>query len=311
MTISLSSYIIRVKVKNKDKNTYAQIDSFDGKSDLLDEFKSYLSNLSTKSSLDEKQRKLIGVNKISSDSRLLNGIVETGEYGYESDLKNKDTGVISYTRKIDEAEMLPFYFLISVPKNAHEAILILQRFRQFGIRKYLLNDFNNYFASKYANFGIEINPLVPETLIQQYLDNGKVFKIRFIRNGVHEDLADAYDEQGEIELEGYTELVVSAKRNSRIPLLNTIRECLKGNKQLNKLVEIHDFDYDNVKVELVVNKKHRTINLGSLQRIRSNYDVTNLVKINQNGHPSFESIDSVGRDLLGDLSETVYGKPND
>lgn len=61
---------------------------------------------------------------------------------------------------------------------------------------------------------------------------------------------------------------------------------------------------------MVVNKKHRIINLGSQRKIRANYDVTDMVKIDLDGHPSFQSIDEAGRDLLEDLSELIYGKPN-
>lgn len=308
MAISLSSYLIRIK--NKESGMYAQLDSFDGKSDLLGELRYYFSTLSTKSSHDKKHKKIMSTHNITAFGRLLNGIVETGEYGYESTLKNKDTGAISHKRTTDEAEMLPFYVLIKIPKNVHEGILILQRFKQFGIRKYLLNDFNNYIAIKYPSFAVEIEPLVPDTLIQQYLNEGFIFKIRFISYKIHKDITDKYYSQGEKELPGYEEYVISAKRNGKLPFLEIVRAHINNYPNSNKLIELSNFNYDNTKIDMVVNKKHRIINLGNQQKIRANYDITDQVKINIDGHPLFDSIDAIGMDLLDDLSEMIYGKTN-
>jgi len=165
---SLSSYTIRVK--DKTNNSYVPIDLFDGKDDLFNIINSYLSDPSTNSSLNSKQRKLLSVSKIFSKDRALNGIIETGEYGYESKMYNIKTDSTSYNRQTHDAEMLPFYFLINLPKNTDEGVLILQRFKQFGIRKHFLEVLNTNFSLKYPSFRIEINPLVPEYLMLVSID---------------------------------------------------------------------------------------------------------------------------------------------
>ena len=146
---SLSSYTIRVK--NEAKKSYERIDNLNGGTDLFNILNDYLSNRKANLAHDRKHKKLLGVDKIISKDRLLNGIIETGDYGYESNLKNIDLGSISHKRKINEAEMLPFYYLMHLPKNNDEGIVILQRFKQFGIRKHLLDDFRDYFTSKYSS----------------------------------------------------------------------------------------------------------------------------------------------------------------
>lgn len=300
---SLSSYTIRVK--DEAKKSYEQIDNLNGGTDLLNILNDYLSNRKVNLAHDRKHKKLLGVEKLISMDRLLNGIIETGDYGYESNLKNIDRGSISYKRKIDEAEMLPFYYLIHLPKNNDEGIVILQRFKQFGIRKHLLDDFTEYFTSKYPNLNIEINPLVPETLIQQSFYNGRIIKIRFIKFEIPKEIEDAYDNPNHKEIEGQTELSVSVKRNDNLPILNPILEYLKGNRALNKIVELQDFNYEDIKVELMVNKTHRTISLTNLNKVRAYYDITDKVKEDKGGHPSFESIDKIARELLKDLNEAL------
>lgn len=303
-SFSLASYAIRVK--DKKRNLYVpQIDNFAGGADIFDIFDRYLNILKNNLAHDHKHKKLMQVIYLNSNHRILNGIIETGEYGYESNLCDINSGSVSHRRQIHEAEMVPFYSLISLPRKVDEGIIILQRFKQFGIRKVLLGDFNNYFASQCPNFSIEVNPLIPEQLVSQYLHDGRITKIRFIRFSIPRDVADAYDVQGHVEEEGYTELVVSARRNKHIPILGRIHEFLNGNRELRGLIELQNFEYDTVKVEVEINKNHRTIDLANLHKIRAYYDITEEVQISDSGHPSFDSIDTVAMRLLGDLSEAI------
>lgn len=306
---SLSSYTIRVK--DKGEKSYEQIDQLNGGEDLLKVLSTFLSERKVNSSLDPKQKKLLSVNRLISNDRLLNGIIETGDYGYESNLRDIHLNSISYKRGIDDAEMLPFYFLMHLPKNTDEGIVILQRFKQFGIRKHLLEDFRDYFTSKYPNLNVEINPLVPEVLIRQSFYNGRIIKIRFIQFKIPKEIEDVYDNPDHEEIEGHTELSVSVKRNDNLPIVGPILDFLKGNRALNKIVELHDFNYEDIKVELMVNKNHRTISLTNLNKVRAYYDITDKVKLDKSGHPSFESIDNIGRELLEDLIKAIQkGNPD-
>lgn len=301
---SLASYSIRVK--DKKRNSYVpRIDNFAGGADIFDIIDRYLNNLKNNLAHDHEHKKLMRVIRLNSNQRILNSIIETGEYGYESNLCDINNGSVSHKRQIHEAEMMPFYFLISLPRNVDEGIIILQRFKQFGIRKILLEDFNNYFTSQCPNFSIETNPLIPEQLVSQYLHDGRITKIRFIRFNIPKDIADAYDTQDHVEEGGYTELIASAKRNKYLPIFGRIQEFLNGNRELRRIIELQNFEYDTVKVEVEINKNHRTIDLANLHKIRAYYDITEEVLISDSGHPSFDSIDNVAMRLLKDLSEAM------
>ena len=204
--------------------------------------------------------------------------------------------------------MLPFYFLLYLPKRANEGIVLLQRFKQFGIRTIFLQDINQYFSLQYPNLEIEMNPLVPEQLINQYLD-GRIIKLRFIRFNFPEDLADfIYNNQNHVEEEGSTEYVVSVKRGGNINLKERFHEVVDGRRNLKDLIEIQkiqNFDYDNVKIEVMIGKNRRTIDLSHLDRIRAYYDITNDIILGDNGHPDFDSINSIAEQLLKDLLNSI------
>ena len=202
--------------------------------------------------------------------------------------------------------MLPFYFRLWVPAKKDEALLVLQRTGQFGIRKALWQAICKYFEAKHNAFAPSIHPLIPEQVVKQNLERGHVTKIRFVRFGVRSDIADAYDTQDHVEEIGTMQLVVTARRGKTLPLVGRLKDVVSGKRQLQNMIELQDFPYDTVKVELNVNGRTRTVDLGNLGRARAYYDVDKDVKRGANGHPLFDSIDKVAEELLTDIRKHVY-----
>lgn len=311
--IALSSYTIRFKDKRKIGkmnnliNSYASLDNLENV-DTFDIIKNYLNRLQHNLSNDHGEKILMRVTNYNTYNRKCDGIIETGIYGYESDLYDIETDTISHRKKVNEAEMLPFYFLISLPKNANEGIILFQRFGKFGIRTVFSRDFRNYFASQVKNFSVEINPLVPETLVKYYIEEGSLKKIRFIKFEIPRDIADALNQSHE-EQEGYIELTVAAKRNNQLPGMSIIRDFFEGRRDLNKLIELQDFEYDTIKVELEAGGERRVIDLSDWLKIRAYYDITGDVELNGGGHPYYSSIHKIAMNLHDELF-IVIGKHN-
>jgi len=299
----LASYTIRLRDRPSD--TYQLLGNFTGPNDLLAVFNQYLANRQATYSHDTASQKLLRVLQFASQSRSISGVVETGEYGYESTLYDVQTAAVSYQRTTNDAEMLPFYFLAHVPAQRDEGVLLLERMGQLGIRKVFLGDFIDYFHQYHPSIDVEFNPLVPQQLVTQYLQGGRVTKLRFIRFSVPSDITDAYDRGGHEEEAGYIEFVVHARRNRRIPIISRIRDVVDGRRQVSNMIEIRGFEYDSVKVEIEMEGNRRTIDLSNLMKLRAQYDVTPDIQIGANGHPVFSSIDAVAKRLLEDLLSSM------
>ena len=295
---SLATYTIRIK--DKIRNSYVPVNNIQNIADFIDVMKDYLSDRHANLIHQQEQRKLLRIRNFTSRNRVFCGIIETGEYGYEAELYDINTSITTHRRRTSEAEMLPFYFLMFLPQNADEGILILQRFKQYGIKTIFERDINEYVNSRFNSLELQIYPLVPSQLIEQYLNNGRILKLRFIRFSFPPDIADAYDSQSHIEDEGYTEYVISARRKGHIPIVGRILEIINGQRQLNELIEIREFEYDNVKIEIDINGNRRTIDLSDISKLRAYIDVSD-VRLGDDGHPLFESINQVAQKLLQDL----------
>ena len=256
-------------------------------------------------SVNARNQKLLRVLQSGLQNRTIGGVVETGEYGYEAELYDVEADAVSYQRTANDAEMVPFYFLVYLPTQRDEGVLILQRRAQYGIRTVFLQDFTQYFKEFDSTIQVEINPLVPQNLIDQYLQDGRLTKVRFIRFAIPTDVADAFEGGGHIEESGHTELVVSAGRNQRLPLLGRIRDVVNRRRDVNEMIELHDFGYETVKVELEVAGSRKTVDLSNVMKLRAYYDITSELEVGTNGHPVFTSIDGIARDLMGRLLDTL------
>jgi hypothetical protein len=299
--ISLGAYSLRVKDSSGE---FVNVDEVTSELDLLEILKEYLKNLKKQFSHDSREKKLLRVLQLTARNRILNGLIETGEYGFESNLYDLGRKAVSHKRNIQEAEMLPFYFLVEIPKDSDHGIILLQRFKQYGMRRILMESLRAHFSVNYPDLKIYVAPLIPGSMVKRYLTEGRITKVRFVSHTITSDIADAYDSGTGRQEGGQLELVLRAKRDGWLPLRGRLRAFLDKKRKLSNFVELEDFKYDDVKIEVELNRNRRTVDLSNLQKIRAYIDVSDQIKIMPNGHPSFESIDYVAKELLNDLKET-------
>jgi hypothetical protein len=96
-------------------------------------------------------------------------------------------------------------------------------------------------------------------------------------------------------------------REIRQKIRHALHEFFTGKKQLGKLIALKEtnFKYSDIKVRSKVRGSSRTLDLAQLNRLRSYYDVTDEVVLDKTGHPEFESIDSLARELSKKLKKNM------
>ncbi len=129
--ITVSLYAIRITPKRQAKSkSELPVDCFDGTHDLLDVFKAAFEKLhSSTGGLDEGNRRLTIPQPMNVDpkNRIMHGVLEVGGYGYGSSLRDKN-GKEKYRRKPTDAEMVPLYARIWIPKGQSYAIVPREQF---------------------------------------------------------------------------------------------------------------------------------------------------------------------------------------
>jgi len=300
-SIGLAAFAIRIR--NRRNRQSCDLDSFTPGIDFIDVLTRYLTNDQA------RHRKLSGLLKVfkfenlDASGRIVKGIVKTGEYGYESDLIDAQTGLDTHHRTSDEAELLPFYFLALIPSGSDEGILLLQRFKQFGITSIFREIVQRQFNKAFKNHSIEINPLVPDQVLNRIIDESRIVKARFIKFRLPTDTAERLA-AGHREDQFEVEYTIKAKQKNHVPLTERIKASMRNETDSN-ILELENFEYDNVKIEVEVGDKLRTIDLSDLSRVSPNFDITEQVIIGPNGHPTFQSIDQQASQLVGSLREAI------
>lgn len=289
-----------------------RLDLFEILKDCLEEDKS--------ESNEKKQKAWYFSNLIiDSDKRLITGIIHAGEYGYETKLYNVETSE-ERKRLSNEAELLPHYFLIYIPRNDRHGYMILQRFQNLGIKTIIEDILKTALSQNVSNYKLVINNALPKRLFDEIIDRVTVKEVRYTKYVTTPYPTDEADtlvpNDGEtVNSDNYVIEQVFKSRN-----MGGFISSL-GKKLLNRfnedgdlrqlLVEELNLDADGNEISVVVDDENssRTITLFNNRAIKLDYnnrlfpyfDVSDEVQCDKTGHPVFSSIDSVAKDYLNIL----------
>jgi len=301
-SITLAFYSIRVTQARGEE--FQNVSQYDEACDLNEDFLAFITNFSRVPSLDTENQKRLKIGRSEVNGRITFGIVETGEYGYESNLVNVDNEQITHTRQINEAEMLPFFFSIIVPRNANEALVCLQRLGQRGIKTVFSTAFQNFFIERHPNFRIQFNEIIPDIILDNLINHGIIKKIHLVKFGIPDNIEDVFDQQ-QREIGINTELVLSAGRRGRLNLIPRFVDVVQHQRMTTNFIEVQGFNYDNVKLDFELFGKKRIVDLSDLENLSAYYDISREVQIGHNGHPVYDSIKNIASERLSELMRAI------
>lgn len=301
MNFFLATYTIRVFKKVGKESTQKtkesrplNIDNFDkDKSDLFDIARKFLLTLRKQPINNIEKKKVLKLIKYKSnrEKRIITGVFESGYYGLAGNLIDVEN-YSSRKKKSTEADAKPYFFLIYLPQNRDEGILVLEMIGNHGIKKIITNHFCKEFKESYPGYYSEISSLIPEEIIRQIINDGIVKKLRFVRFRKPSDRADTL-KNIHFEEPVQVELVVSGKNlNVKEKLLSVFN---KGS-QVHNLIELadSDFDYDTIKTEIHTgNDRRKTLDLSDFINAKNSIDITDKIKLVSGGHPEFSTIENV------------------
>lgn len=306
--IYLMPYYVHARLKrHKD---FLPLGEIPGGHQLSALFNAYLSSRKTEILHDDQAQRLLSVVTTKVDDGMTSGTLRTGLYGYESDFIDIETQQIAYQRKTTHAEMLPFYFVGCFPDKSNTGLLLIERFGVNSAKGTLVKDFQAYLdgctPSSSSKVMLDFEPVVPAETARHWIEEGRVFKIRLIRNSAPSDLADEVQQKNlPMPQIGEAELWWKVERNQAFPpqWVQRLLRVLDGSLSVGEVLELQSFEPDRIKVELAVDGKQRTIDLVDSTKVRAWYDVSNQVDRGNDGHPTFGSIDAVARQIVRQLQQ--------
>jgi hypothetical protein len=299
--VSLVLYVARIRSVEDKK--YLNLDNIGGKSliRVFDEYCTERKNISCNDGL----KKAINIKTINTTANSFSGQLEMGNYGYSSHIKEISTSEITHKKTKEEAEMIPLFFHGVVPNDAYKALIALEKFRSFGCKTILEDDLNQFFREKDYKVKITLHPILPEKVAKQYLSRGNICRMRLVKHSIPKDIADVYKEEYATGKFGTFEYVINPKKNKYLPFKKDINKFLNNSIGLKNIIEVEGIDYDNIKVELEIGNKKRTISLNSISKLTGDIDISDEVEFEIDGHPKYNSILSISKDIVKEYVDVI------
>ncbi len=227
----------------------------------------------------------------------ISGRVKTGEYGIVSELVNTITGE-QRSRSNNDAEVMPFSFgFMYSGGNVNRGIAVFQTEGRYGMKTYFTKRFKTFLYDKYEGLNIDISTIAPIQYIRGVMKSGFLNKLRMLkfvaprdtnaRLGVNEGI-DVKEERIFSNLTGFIE------RNRELIL----KRIERGN-DLREIINLEDFDYDELRMEFKIGKSVKTLNLTNLDRIVITIELNNENLNIVGGHPTHDS-------LINIIKENAY-----
>ncbi len=289
-----------------------KLDQLPGGHDFLDIFNNFLNTLSNNAAIDNNQKNILQATNIDVDNnqRIITGTIDSGVYGINSTLINIKTSQTSYIRNELDAETLPFYFMVSLPKGRDEGILLLESIGRHKIKRPIAKTLGDYMTKNHPDLSFEICKLIPGEMIKKLLSESRTTKIRLIKFDIPDDVADTLEEpHREKDFKIKREVIYSSKD---LGIQDTIRKIFNKEKPIDELFELKEIkenDYDKLKFELKIGTTTKTLDLDDLTDINNSIDITDDLSINRvNGNPYIDSLKSTFWFHLDYFSNKMDGK---
>ena len=219
---------------------------------------------------DDKLMKLFSIeDKTIVQDETANGmyltcIIKSGSYGLESDITDRRTSRVVYSRKSDDADIKRFRCLFYIPKNkanfvAKKGIAIFQSLGNYGVKSITLKCLKSYFSKQ--ELTLESWCLSISDFFKKLLEQNNLNKITYIKNYISSDDTDnLYVTCGREE---------KTYRNPRLKegLIQKLLAAIKKQEEGNEgLIEIDDEQFIDIKVTFNIGKKQRTVSLSTVDK---------------------------------------------
>lgn len=309
MNIFLSSHTLRVSKKKSSKDSgipeYYKLDNIpvnNTNNDLFDFLRGFFQKHHQKAVNNTQQQTYMMVDNFKTENRVLFGIISSGIYGVPSVVLDSKTSNIAYKKKKTDADILPFYFLISIPPNTDEGVVLLQRFGNYGCQTNLNHFLQKSFHPKFSSCILSLNNLMLDEIVKKAILSGSIKELKCVKYKAPIDIVDGLD-KGHSELFGNLEFSVKAKG---IPISDRIKEFFNKDRPVNELVEIQNFSYDTVKLDVEINGNTYYYDLGNIGKMRQSLNITNDIILDADGSPVFDSIHKRAVEYLNEINSFLY-----
>ena len=307
-TTSVAAYILNIHRKRDVE--MLQLSRFFNGRDFFDAVLDYIdANRGSVNKCESVERALQFEDPVvDRTSRTIRGVLKTGQYGFESDIHDVESGDREFERKKNHAELMPFYYLVYVPQKLCDGFVLLQRFRGYGPKTVFSATLKEWFQNEYDELVLFLTQCVPEEVAKEMLRKGRVMGAKLVFKNLHEDRWDFLKYFGPKTSYGQIEIRIRARKNGELPVRDEVLTGFDMSKEmLRQVIGIADVDQIQLEMERqgIAPKKVSVMNGIDFRAV---YDISGKVKLADDGRPVMDDVEAAIGELLDGLRKAHMGK---
>lgn len=243
--------------------------------------------------------------KASTSQRRIAGVIESGSYGLAGILRNVTKKVADKKRLKDEADMMPFYFLLYYNDTTENGILITQRTGGHGIHTAFKIQLLKYLRENLPNYTPKLANYISPQLLDEFANKSQINQISLTSYKLPDSVIEKLGVDTFAEDFMSMELVIKSRKGGFRKISgDKIRESAFYTAE--ELTEL-GFNKDSITIKSTFGKTTRTVDISDTGKMRPYYEPSDDIEIDsETGHPTFDSIHKEGKKLLGEIYAEMY-----
>lgn len=240
------------------------------------------------------------IESIRTDADAVYCRVRIGDYGHAAPLINVKTKAKSYDKTKEDAELVPHFAYFYFPSGKNCGILLTERRGLSGIYSNLTDLVENDFKKAFPGYTIQFAPLMPAAVLQSMLNTGNICEARFKSYTVPTDVADKLLVTSAQDDHEYEVIVRAKGALNRVPFLQYFQKQIDG----SKILEDHSgVSFDEIRLEIEMGDRRRTVNLGNVKRLKAAYDIDTSAFEDGAGFPKVKEFAAEAESLAAPLAK--------
>jgi hypothetical protein len=309
-TVSITPYCVRIYRKEAGgEKKYLRDGELPGGATLQGFVDGFLGSLRETRIMDERKAGIRIQEEIRHDNAPLlmtYGNLHAGKYGFEAVLENIETSARK-KRELLDCEYMPFFYAFAFKPKQPAAILLIEQFGVYSALGHLLKLLGDYVGERMPGCAIEHGTIVDEKYVKESVKKS-VKAFRFIWRSVPKDLADNILDDDAEDSEGTMELAVRPRRGAAWPVSQWVSW---GGRSRCAGVTVYGQPFDDLKIDVEIRGKKRTLAVDKLSCFRMSFDVTLKVKFGADGHPTRGSMLGQAKEIAEIARKTLGWRDND
>lgn len=225
------------------------------------------------------------------------GTIKSGNYGERTEIINVETGNVAHNKGDNEADVLPYGFAIAVAAGEmNQGIAIVQSFAGIDMKRILHQRISAYVERIGNEYRVDMKPIVPQQILDDYFEGGVLKSIRFIQNIIPEEESDRFGLNRNV---GNMSKEIKFKNPVGFIVNNRLRIDMwrRGEIRCDRVVEVDDFEYDDLKLDFKIGKSIKTIKMSDMENLKLSIDITDDVQA-IGGIPRFDNLKLHIKDVI-------------